>query len=237
MKHQSAHTDHQADEQALHEERMRQALVLARQAADLDETPIGALIVKDGRIVGKGFNLREKEQDGTMHAEMIAIRDASRQTGSWRLEGCTLYVTLEPCIMCAGAIVQARLDRVVFGAYDPKAGAAGSITNIFAIRQNHQVQVTGGVESLLCGQIIRHFFADLRKKKKAAGSRAVRRQQAIRKTAAKQPDKQRADTEPTTEPSEPSPASACDQPACGNPADSRQNCPDTNRSHQHSGEK
>ena len=187
MNHQANHSNDQAGDGLAHKDWMRQALELAQKAADLDETPIGALIVKDGQVIGKGYNLREKEQDVTMHAEIIALRDASRQTGSWRLEGCTLYVTLEPCIMCAGALIQARLDQLVFGAYDPKAGAAGSITDIFSIRQNHQVQVTGGVESALCSQMIRRFFIDLRKKKKAAGSRSVRRQQAIRETEAKQP--------------------------------------------------
>lgn len=168
-----------ADHHPEHSSWMKQALALAQEAVKLDETPVGALIVKDGRIIGRGFNLREQEQDVTMHAEMIAIREASRELGTWRLENCTLYVTMEPCVMCAGAIVQARIEQIVFGAVDLKAGAAGSIVDIFALRQNHQVAVTGGIEAEACSRVIKDYFQDLRKRDKQAGSRSERRRRAI----------------------------------------------------------
>lgn len=180
----------ESDSSAIHAAWMKTALELARQAAELDETPVGALIVKDGQIIGRGFNLREKEQDVTMHAELIAIREASRRLGSWRLEDCTLYVTIEPCIMCAGAIVQARIAHVVFGAPDPKTGAAGSITDVFSLKQNHQVQVTSGIEADACAQIIQRFFAELRRRDKIAGSRSLRRKQAVSENE-KSPEKQK----------------------------------------------
>lgn len=162
-----------------HEYWMRAALRQAEKARLLDETPVGAVIVCGGRIVGRGCNQRESRQDVTLHAEMTALRQACRRLGSWRLENCTLYVTLEPCIMCAGAIVQARIGEVVFGARDPKAGACGSLTDIFSLPQNHQVQTTGGVLAAECTELLKSFFKERRQLDKAAGSRAVRRSLAI----------------------------------------------------------
>lgn len=138
---------------------MRQALSLAQTASDLDEVPVGALIVKDGQLIAEGYNLREKKLSVLSHAELEAIHIANQQLSSWRLNGCTLYVTLEPCLMCAGAIYQSRIDRVVFGAPDPKAGATGSLFDIQNdLRLNHQFQVSGGVLEPECGQILRDFF-------------------------------------------------------------------------------
>ena len=132
----------------------------------LDEA-IGAVIVHEGRIIGRGRNQREQLGDPTAHAEMIAITAAASALGFWRLSGCTLYVTLEPCAMCAGAIVQARIDRVVFGADDPKAGACGSVFNIVQdSRLNHRVQLEGGVMAADCGDLLRSFFAAQRAKGK-----------------------------------------------------------------------
>lgn len=159
---------------------MRAALRQADKARSHDEPPIGAVIVHEGRIVGRGFNLRESRQDVTLHAEMIAIRQASRRLGSWRLDGCTLYVTLEPCVMCAGAIVQARIGHLVFGARDPKAGACGSVTDIPALPLNHTVKVTDAVLADACSQILWDYFRQRRLIDKAAGSRAIRRSAAIR---------------------------------------------------------
>ena len=143
---------------------MRAAMEEARKAAKIGEVPIGAVVVRHGEIVGRGYNLRETEKDPTMHAEMIAIREASARLGGWRLIGCTLYVTLEPCPMCAGALVQSRVEQVVFGASDPKAGCAGTLMNLLdEPRFNHQVPVTGGVLAEECGQLLKDFFRRLRK--------------------------------------------------------------------------
>ena len=143
---------------------MREALKQARRALLKAETPIGAVIVKDGSILARGYNLRESKQDATLHAELIAIRKACKKVGSWRLTGCQLYVTLEPCAMCAGAIVLSRLDRVVFGAYDPKAGSCGSVMDILTHPSlNHHPQVTAGVLTEACGKILSDFFHELRK--------------------------------------------------------------------------
>ena len=158
---------------------MRAALREARKAARLGEVPIGAVIVHEGRIIGRGGNRRETRQDVTLHAELVAIRQACRRLGSWRLTDCRLYVTLEPCIMCAGAIVQARIGGLYYGTSDPKAGAAGSIVDIFAIRQNHWVQVQGGLLADSCRAILQDFFRERRQVDKTTGSRAVRRQAAI----------------------------------------------------------
>ena len=146
----------------MHEEYMRQALDLARQAAACGEVPVGCVIVKDGAVVGRGRNRREERQAAWSHAEMEAMAQANRALGTWRLDGCTLYVTLEPCPMCAGAIVNARIPRVVFGARDPKAGACGSVCNLFAERFNHHPAVTAGVLEESCAQVLRDFFRDLR---------------------------------------------------------------------------
>lgn len=138
---------------------MRRALELARAASSLGEVPVGAVVVKDGKIVGEGANAREQANDALRHAEMDAIGQACKALGSWRLTGCTLYVTLEPCLMCAGAIWQARLDKVVYGATDPKAGAMGSLYKVHEdVRLNHRLPVETGVLADECGQILKDFF-------------------------------------------------------------------------------
>jgi len=142
---------------------MREAMEEARKAEAIKEVPIGAVIVKDGVVVGRGHNLRETLHDPTAHAELIAIKEASERLGAWRLSGCTLYVTLEPCPMCAGAIVQARLQKVVFGAPDPKAGCAGTLLNLLQEpRFNHEAEVVGGVLQEECGGMLTQFFRKLR---------------------------------------------------------------------------
>ena len=144
---------------SVHEHFMRQALEQARRAAGCGEVPVGAVVVKDGQVIGRGHNSPLSAQDPTAHAEVLALREAARTLGNYRLEGCTLYVTLEPCTMCSGAMLHARLDRVVFGAADPRTGAAGSVLNLFAQAQlNHQTAVTGGVLAEACGQLLRDFF-------------------------------------------------------------------------------
>lgn len=142
---------------------MERALDLARQAANLGEVPVGSVIVHDRKIVSQAFNLRETLQDPTAHAERLAITLAGRALGSWRLEGCTLYVTLEPCPMCAGAIVQGRIARVVYGASDPKAGACASLYRLVSDpRLNHRASITAGVMEKECGEILSLFFQDRR---------------------------------------------------------------------------
>ena len=143
---------------------MRRALAEAQKAYDKGEVPVGCVIVQDGKILARGHNLREEKQNALLHAEAAAIQKASRKLKSWRLCGCTLYVTLEPCPMCAGAIINARVDRVVYGAPDPKAGCAGSVTDLFALPFNHRPQITAGVLSEECGEILRRFFKALRKR-------------------------------------------------------------------------
>ena len=136
------------------------ALDLAREAGAAGEVPVGALVVLDGEVVGRGFNQPIGRHDPTAHAEIMALRDAATHLGNYRLPGCTLYVTLEPCAMCAGAIMHARIDRVVFGARDPKTGAAGSIVDLFAeTRLNHHTAVVGGVLAEECGTLLSSFFA------------------------------------------------------------------------------
>ncbi|MCA9237378.1 MAG: tRNA adenosine(34) deaminase TadA [Planctomycetales bacterium] len=138
---------------------MQMALAEARIAADEDETPVGAVIVHDGVVIAAAHNQREQLHDPTAHAEMIAITQAAEALGNWRLSGCTLYVTLEPCPMCAGAIVQARIPRVVYGADDPKAGAARSLYELLNDpRLNHRCDVTHGVLAEPCGEVLRQFF-------------------------------------------------------------------------------
>ena len=142
---------------------MRLALEEARSAAAGGDVPVGAVIVRGDEILAKTGNAREREQDPTAHAEILALRQASRAVGSWHLEGCALVVTLEPCAMCAGAVVLARLDRLVFGASDPKAGFAGSLGDLVRDgRLNHEVDVTVGVLAEECGEILRAFFAERR---------------------------------------------------------------------------
>jgi tRNA(adenine34) deaminase len=143
---------------------MQEAIVEAELAAAHDDVPIGAVIVHDGEVIARGHNRREADTDPTAHAEILALRGAARQLGSWRLEGCTLYVTLEPCTMCAGALVLARLDRLVFGADDPKAGAVGALYDVPRDpRLNHQVEVVRGIDAERCGDLLRSFFAARRR--------------------------------------------------------------------------
>ncbi len=138
---------------------MGEALKEARAAEDADEVPVGAVVVHEGRVIGRGHNQRQQLADPTAHAEMLAITAAAAFVGDWRLSGCTLYVTLEPCAMCAGAIVLARLTRLVFGAEDPKAGACGSLYMITTDpRSNHQVAVAHGVLEDQCARILEEFF-------------------------------------------------------------------------------
>jgi tRNA(adenine34) deaminase len=138
---------------------MRLALSLARQAADRGEVPVGAVLVRGSEVIGEGANRPIHSHDPTAHAEIIALRDAAQRVGDYRLNESTLYVTLEPCIMCASALVHARVSRVVFGAWDPKAGGAGSIADLFAIPAlNHRVDVFGGVLAEECGELLSAFF-------------------------------------------------------------------------------
>ena len=151
---------------------MREAVRQAKKAWKLGEVPIGCVIVYEGKIIGRGYNRRTTDGNVLAHAEIIAIRKACRAMGDWRLEGCTMYVTLEPCQMCAGAIVQARIPEVVMGCMNPKAGCAGSILNILEMPQfNHQVKVTRGILETECSQMLKTFFEELRirnKQEKAA---------------------------------------------------------------------
>ena len=148
---------------------MREALALARQAATAGEVPVGALVVKDGEVIGRGYNRPVSARDPTAHAEVIALRDASARIGNYRLTGCALYVTLEPCAMCAGAMMHARIARLVYGAADPKTGACGSVINLFTdSRLNHHATVTGGVLAAEAGELLQEFFATRRR----AGSHA-----------------------------------------------------------------
>jgi len=143
------------------------ALREASKAEDRGEVPIGAVIVRDGLVLGRGYNLREGSLDPTSHAEMLAIRKAARKTGNWRLLGATLYVTLEPCAMCMGAVILARLEREVFGCRDPKGGAAGSLYDLSNDpRLNHRVELSDGVRQDECAAILSSFFTNLRRKKK-----------------------------------------------------------------------
>ena len=150
-----------------HEKYMREALRQEKKAEALGEVPIGCVIVSGGKIIARGYNRRNTDKNTLSHAELNAIRKASRKLGDWRLEGCTLYVTLEPCQMCAGAIVQARAERVVIGSMNPKAGCAGSVLNLLQVAQfNHQVEIVRGVLEEECSQMLSDFFRELRRKKK-----------------------------------------------------------------------
>jgi len=149
------------------EKYMKQAIKQAKKAYALDEVPIGCVIVAGDKIIARGYNRRNTDKNPLAHAELSAIRKASKKTGDWRLEECTMYVTLEPCQMCAGAIVQARIPRVVIGAMNPKAGCAGSILNLLNVPEfNHQVELTTGVLGEECSQMMKAFFKELREKKK-----------------------------------------------------------------------
>jgi len=146
---------------------MCEAIKEAQIAAELDEVPVGAVLVRDGEIIARAHNLRESGKNALYHAEMLAIDSACKALGGWRLEGCTLYVTLEPCPMCAGAMVQSRVSRCVFGAYDTKAGSAVSVLNILQTEKfNHQVECIGGVLEGECAQMLSQFFRNKRKKGK-----------------------------------------------------------------------
>jgi tRNA(adenine34) deaminase len=147
---------------------MRQALELASRAQDAGEVPVGAIVVRDGEIIGRGFNAPISRRDPSAHAEMLALREAAQNIGNYRLTGCELFVTLEPCLMCAGTIMHARIARLVYGASDPKTGACGSVMNAFAERRlNHQTEVVPGVLAEECGGMLSNFFALRRAQQKA----------------------------------------------------------------------
>ena len=151
------------------EKYMKQAIKQAKKAYAIDEVPIGCIIVRDedGKVIARGYNRRNTDKNTLSHAELNAIRKASKKLGDWRLEGCTMYVTLEPCQMCAGALVQSRIDRVVVGCMNPKAGCAGSILNLLQIPEfNHQVELETGVLEEECSQMMKDFFRELRETKK-----------------------------------------------------------------------
>lgn len=144
---------------------MKEALALADSAAALGEVPVGAVVVHEGRVIGRGYNLRETEQDPTVHAELVAMREAARHLGTWRLSGCTVVVTLEPCPMCAGAMVLSRIDRCVYGCTDPKGGFLGTLVDLSRFPGlNHQFEVTPGVLADEASERLKRFFRDLRKR-------------------------------------------------------------------------
>lgn len=155
------------EEQMTADERyMKKAIAQAKKAYALDEVPIGCVIVYKDKIIARGYNRRNTDKNTLAHAEISAIKKASKKLGDWRLEGCTLYVTLEPCQMCAGAIVQARISRTVIGSMNPKAGCGGSILNLLEMQEfNHQVEVTRGILEEECSQMLTAFFRELRAKK------------------------------------------------------------------------
>ena len=147
---------------------MKKALAEAKKAYALDEVPIGCVIVCDDKIIARGYNRRNTDKSTLAHAELIAIKKATKKLGDWRLEGCTMYITLEPCQMCAGAIVQARIDRVVIGSMNKKAGCAGSVINLLDMKEfNHQVELTKGVMEEESSKMLSEFFKELRIKKAA----------------------------------------------------------------------
>ena len=149
------------------EKYMRAALKQAEKAYNLGETPIGCVIVHEDKIIARGYNRRNTDKNPLAHAEVAAIKKASKKLGDWRLEGCTMYVTLEPCQMCAGALVQSRIDEVVIGSMNPKAGCAGSVLNLLEVEGfNHKVKITRGVLEEECSAMLSDFFKELREKKK-----------------------------------------------------------------------
>lgn len=145
---------------------MSLALEQAKKALELKEVPIGAVLVQDNQVIAAAHNLRETDKQAIAHAELLAIQQACFRLGGWRLPRCTLYVTLEPCPMCAGAIINARIDRVVFGAFDTKAGSCGSKINLFELNYNHKPELTAGVMQEECAAILKDFFQTLRKQRK-----------------------------------------------------------------------
>ena len=154
------------------EKYMKMAIKQAKKAYALDEVPIGCVIVQNDKIIARGYNRRNTDKNTLAHAELSAIKKASKKTGDWRLEDCTMYVTLEPCQMCAGAIVQSRLKKVVIACMNPKAGCAGSVLNLLQMKQfNHQVEMEKGILEEECSQMLSNFFKELRQKKKSCSSR------------------------------------------------------------------
>lgn len=152
--------------QSLDEKYMKEAIRQAKKAYAIGEVPIGCVIVYEDKIVGRGYNRRTVDKNTLAHAELIAIKKASKKLGDWRLEGCTMYVTLEPCQMCSGAIVQSRMTRVVVGCMNPKAGCAGSVLNLLQMEEfNHQAELTTGVLGDECSQMMKAFFKELRASK------------------------------------------------------------------------
>lgn len=148
------------------EEFMKEAIKQAKKAYDKEEIPVGAIIVKDGKIIARGYNKKEEKKDTTQHAEIIAIQKASRKIGAWRLQDCEMYVTLEPCVMCTGALIQARLKKVYIGTMDPKTGACGSVLNLLEdYKFNHKVEVETNIMQKECEKILKDFFKYLRSKK------------------------------------------------------------------------
>ena len=148
---------------------MKEAIRQAKKARALEEVPIGCVIVSEGKIIARGYNRRNTDKSPLAHAEIAAIRKASKKLGDWRLEGCTMYVTLEPCQMCSGALVQSRIDEVVIGCMNSKAGCAGSVMNLLQVEGfNHQVKITEGVLEEECSEMLSAFFRELREKKKQA---------------------------------------------------------------------
>ena len=143
---------------------MKLALELAKESLKTEDVPVGTVIVKKGEVIGKGYNRREKDNDPTAHAEILAIKEAASAVGSWHLEDCELYVTLEPCPMCAGAIINSRIKKVVFGAYEPKSGSCSgdSVANLFTLGYNHTPEVYGGICEKDCAKIITDFFKEKR---------------------------------------------------------------------------
>jgi len=160
---------------------MAEAIKEARKAFKKDEVPVGAVLVRAGEVISRGHNTKESKADPTLHAEMSAIRRAAKKVKGWRLGNTTLYVTLEPCLMCMGAVLQARIPRLVFASFDPKAGACGSVYDLSSdSRLNHSVKVFSGVEDGEAGGLLKEFFRELRKKRKAAACKAaLRRGQKI----------------------------------------------------------
>lgn len=149
------------------EKYMKEAICQAKKAYALDEVPIGCVIVQDGKIIARGYNRRNTDKNTLAHAELTAIRKASKKTGDWRLEDCTMYVTLEPCQMCAGAIVQSRMKKVVIASMNPKAGCAGSVLNLLQMAAfNHQVEIERGLLEEECSEMLSQFFRELRARKK-----------------------------------------------------------------------
>ncbi len=154
-------------EEKLDNKFMKEAIKEAEKSYSKEEIPVGAVIVKDGKIIARGHNLKETKTDTTNHAEIIAIKKASKKLKTWRLTGCTMYVTLEPCTMCAGALIQARMDKVVIGTMDEKTGACGSVLNVLAdYKFNHIVETEKGIMETECREILQQFFKELREKRK-----------------------------------------------------------------------